>query len=207
MKQFLRKWIKRGSSNQADTFPCDDEDGSSSDNNFLLESSTEDDESESDEYFSDSGEITTVTGDENKKLTEPFTFLKDSVTEIDRIQLSLLSCFLGNKMSASTSKNVLKTFKNLFPNCSELQQVEYEHMWKCLDKNFSNEIHYCEICNAIFPDDTDEYSCSTPNCTGLRFKGVNQRKIGRQPRAKFVFANVRRQFEHLLQSPGKNNKT
>lgn len=181
----------------------ENESGCFSDCCFSELTSTEDSESELDNFTSDNDDENSVNETDKKNVSEKFTYLNDSLTETEKVELSLLSCFLGNKMSANSSKDVLKTFQKLFPNCADLQDIDYDHIWKCYDKNFSIEIHYCEICNGLFPDNPDHSTCPTSNCTGLRYKGINQRKKGRQPRAKFVFANLRRQFEYLLQSPGK----
>jgi hypothetical protein len=118
--------------------------------------------------------------------------------------LSLLSCFLRNKFSASTSRDVINTFKSTFPHSKELSTLDYENIMSNVENSNIKEFHYCVICNEIFPSDEDVFHCRTPNCDGLRYKGElsNQQKKGRQPRQCFVFTDIKKQLVDLLKTPG-----
>jgi len=58
------------------------------------------------------------------------------------------------------------------------------------------EVHYCELCFEVFPDNLDDIRCRTENCTGHRFNRDGQ------PNKCFIFADIENQLSDLLQSPG-----
>lgn len=121
----------------------------------------------------------------------------ESEFDVKNTEMEILACFLRNSIPGSGCKDILKTFKTVFPDCKGLQNIQYEHLWKYLDDDFANEFHYCESCFELFPADTDTVRCG--KCNNPRFKMLNKVK---QPRASFVMANINRQLKNLLQSPG-----
>ncbi|XP_062618615.1 uncharacterized protein LOC134280215 [Saccostrea cucullata] len=123
--------------------------------------------------------------------------LKDKV-DYEDTEMMLLSCFLRNNFSASSSKDILLTMKKAFPDCRPLQEVQYDNLWKHLNADYAYEVHYCEKCFHIFPDNQEVTNCR--QCDSPRYKhGMNGSQL---PRASFVYANMKTQLKNLLQSPG-----
>lgn len=126
--------------------------------------------------------------------------------------LTILSCFLRNNLAASACKDILDTIKGtmgeLFPNSKELSILNLGNILSHIDISPVQEVHYCILCNEVFPENTDKFRCSTVSCKGLRYKGPesSQHKKGRQPRQCFVMADTRKQLINLLQTPGKLHK-
>jgi hypothetical protein len=91
-----------------------------------------------------------------------------------------------------------------FTNLESLSYLDYDRILEYIDTNNIKEISYCTICNKTFPEDLNQFQCSSPNCDGLRFKGPlsDQLKAGRLPRQSFVFADPEKQLLNLLQSTG-----
>ena len=168
--------------------PAGDSDGSNSNNSSTMFS---DDDYDSQEYE-----------DSDNNCEEVH---KAQHSDHDSATLAVLSCFLRNNLSASASKDILKTFKTVFPQISPLQEITYETIWSKIDCSGVKEYHYCTTCNALFPFmDENVFKC-TDHCPGLRYKGAieDQLKVGRQPRGSFVLADIEKQLKHLLQTPGK----
>jgi hypothetical protein len=116
-----------------------------------------------------------------------------------KAEFCLLSCFLRNNFSANSSKDVIRTMQNAFPDCESLGKLSYEKLWGFLEADFAYEVHYCEKCQNIFPDNPGADMCH--ECGGPRYKaGINRVK---QARCSFVYANIERQLKNLLLSPGK----
>ena len=168
-------------------------DHSTSSDDSNTDVSTETSESSEDEFdrdFSDSSSSSS-TGDQDQ--------LSD--TEGQNVEMCLLSCFLRNSFSASSSKDVICTMQRAFPECESLGKLSYDKLWGFLDADFASEVHYCEKCYNIFPDNPDIDKCR--ECGSPRYKaGINRVK---QACSSFVYANVERQLKNLLQSPGKYN--
>lgn len=126
--------------------------------------------------------------------------------EQERQALSLLTCFLRNKMPASACKDVIQTFQKAFPDFEAVQKLNYVSMWNsvtnCADD--LKEFHYCSLCNEVFPENQEIYNCASQGCDGVRYKGTNQTKAGRQPQQRFVFADIKKQLQLLLESTGKD---
>lgn len=114
----------------------------------------------------------------------------------------LLSCFLRNGLSSATCKDILATMKNIFPESD--QTLDYDAIWNSVNMIKFYEYHYCTICLQLFPQNPDEFRCSTTNCPGLRYKGdvASQTKKGRTPQNIFVLADVEKQLQTLLSIPG-----
>ena len=64
--------------------------------------------------------------------------------------------------------------------------------------------NYRSVCHNSFPSNPDIFSCETPECPGLRYKGgfSAQTKSNRLARQFFVFADVKSQLKYLLQQDG-----
>lgn len=75
------------------------------------------------------------------------------------VEMCLLSCFLRNNFSASSSKDVLCTMQKAFPECKSLGNLNYEKLWGFLDADFASEVHYCEKCYRVFPNNPDVDTC------------------------------------------------
>ncbi|XP_021354853.1 uncharacterized protein LOC110451260 [Mizuhopecten yessoensis] len=118
--------------------------------------------------------------------------------------LTLLSCFLRNQFSASTSKDVIQTIKTMFKHHEDISKLDFGQMMSYVDTTPVREVHYCIKCNTVFPGDKDVFQCQTTNCDGLRYKGVlsNQQSKSRQPNQSFVFSDIRKQLIDLLKTPG-----
>lgn len=120
--------------------------------------------------------------------------------------LSLLSCFLRNQFSASASKDIIETLKEIFPKLKEINILDWVEMLSYIDNTSLKEIHYCELCTKLFPvDNEDVFHCQSTDSEGLRYKGPlrKQNKTSRQPRqSSFIFADVGKQLTDLLQTPG-----
>ena len=48
--------------------------------------------------------------------------------------LSVMSCFMRNKLSVTASKDIVETFRSTFPEGNDLQNLSYQDMWKVADK-------------------------------------------------------------------------
>lgn len=118
-----------------------------------------------------------------------------------KARLNILSCFIRNNLPATACKDILSTFKRCFPYDVALKEIKYEALWAVLDSDYANEIHYCEKCGELFPNDPEIFSCVKPGCDGIRYLGPNQHIVGK-PRASFVLANIKKQLTNLLQAPG-----
>lgn len=123
-----------------------------------------------------------------------------NLTQTDK-EMMLLSCFIKNHLPASACKDILSTLKKLFPDCTSLQQIKYECLWKSVVSKL-DDIHYCENCSRVFPDDPEEFSCRTVGCSGLRYIGTNQTARFRRPRTSFVLTDEADQIKNLLEMPG-----
>lgn len=118
--------------------------------------------------------------------------------------LSLLSCFLRNQFSACSSQDVIQTLKDTFKECEDISRLNFNEMMSYADIKPIRDVHYCVLCNEIFPENEDIFHCSTPNCEGLRYKGAlsSQQMKSRQPNQSFVFADVKQHLVDFLQTPG-----
>lgn len=87
--------------------------------------------------------------------------------EKQNVEMCLLSCFLRNSFSASSSKDVLCTMQKVFPECKSLGNLNYEKLWGFLDADFASEVHYCEKSYRVFPNNPDVDICR--KCGGPRY--------------------------------------
>ena len=167
----------------------------------LSECGMSDNEKES--FLSDSSsEEDTVSSSESSIDTDLKTDEDIPVKEFQ--SLSLLSCFLRNKFSASSSQDVLQTIKDTFKECKDIARLDFNEMMTYAGTTPAREIHYCILCNEIFPENEDIFQCSTLNCEGLRYKGSlsSQQIKSRQPKQSFVFSDMKLLLKDLLQTQG-----
>ncbi|KAH3696265.1 hypothetical protein DPMN_083730 [Dreissena polymorpha] len=122
--------------------------------------------------------------------------------------LSLVSCFLRNKFSKSSSRDVINTFKSTFHHCQELSNLDFETIMSNIEDISLKVFHYCILCKQVIPFDGDIFRCTTPNCEGLRYKGAlsNLKKKGREPVQCFLFTDIKKQLVDLLETPGNIRK-
>lgn len=99
-------------------------------------------------------------------------------SDIQKIhKLSILSCFLKHKLSAAASKDMLGLMKKISPESAVLKDIKFETLWNIAGKSSMTEVHYCELCNTVFPDDLEQYRCATHNCPGLRYLGALPKEV------------------------------
>ncbi|WAR25595.1 hypothetical protein MAR_011299 [Mya arenaria] len=94
--------------------------------------------------------------------------------------LKIVSCFRRHNLTISASKDITETMKSIFQDSKHAGILKYEYLMSFVEKHPLHEVHYCEICTELFPDDSDNYRCQTENCE----------------------ADIEKQFKDLLQSPG-----
>lgn len=87
--------------------------------------------------------------------------------------------------------------KTIFTDSEKSKILNFDYLMSFIQKYPIIEVHYCEICFEVFPDNLAELRCGTENCNGHRFDRDGQ------PRKCFVFADLQNQLADLLQSPGK----
>lgn len=162
------------------------------------------DSSSSDITSSSDSSYSTHSSDEDDEPVE--TFAKPTgLSEQEKQALTILSVFLKHNLSASASKDIMLMMKQLFPDSEALNDLSYEMLWKICGETEFKEIHYCSFCNKVFPENLQEYKCSTPGCNGLRFEGpeANQSLHTKLPRKSFIMADVEKQLASLIKVSGK----
>jgi hypothetical protein len=133
-------------------------------------------------------------------------FTKDDINFMtDELKaLKIVSCFRRHNLTVSASKDITETMKSIFHDSEHASILNYEYLMSFIGKYPILEVHYCEICTEVFPEDPNNYRCQNGNCEGYRFKGPlsKQQSKDRQPRKCFITADIGKQFTDLLQSPG-----
>lgn len=128
--------------------------------------------------------------------------------ESDVPALCAMAYRLRHKLSATACKDMLN---NLLPIlCADPKgshsHLTYAQMMSVVGETKSKTVHYCEVCNSIFPDDEDIFTCATNGCNSFRYKGTleaaSQTKKGRQPRHFFILADVKKQLACMLETKG-----
>ncbi|KAH3895967.1 hypothetical protein DPMN_020136 [Dreissena polymorpha] len=119
--------------------------------------------------------------------------------------LTIVSCFRRHNLTTSACKDIMNTVKSVCNDSKNAHMLNYDYLMTFFDSNPLNEVHYCEVCCAVFPKDLDIFQCCTINCEGLRYKGPRskQNNKDRQARKCFIIADMKNQLRDLLQSPGK----
>lgn len=96
---------------------------------------------------------------------------KQTTTNAEDKNLSLLACFLRNKLNASACRDLIGTLKSAFPNSQEIAELDYSSLLSKIETSAVYEVHYCTQCLETFPNDINIFQCQSPNCSGLRYKG------------------------------------
>lgn len=124
-----------------------------------------------------------------------------NVTECELQALCIVSYILKYNLTATAGKDLLFLLQSLFPGNTNFQNMKYEHLLSKVSKNEPKVMHYCGVCNGVFPDDPDVFQCTLADCPGLRYKGTvaNQKKQGRQPLCSFVIADIESQLRSLVE--------
>ncbi|XP_070537055.1 uncharacterized protein [Ptychodera flava] len=163
--------------------------------------------------YSDSEVSSSELSDESDEMLDRDTVVDTTVedgpiypeSEIQR--LCIMSCILRHNMSGSASKDMLQLMRILCPDSDNLKKMSYQDIMAASGDADIMTVHYCSICGGQFPEQPDEYLCSTEGCPGYRYKGPlsSQRKENRQPRSCFVLADVKRQLKYILEKKGNWN--
>ena len=147
--------------------------------------------------------------DESTDDSDPGDFMQKNsntcnLSEQEQQALRILSIFLKHNLSASASKYIIELMKSMFPGSKALDGLTYENIWKiCGDEASFQEIHYCDECNRVFPDDISQFKCSSTGCNGLRFHGPESKQpFSKLPRKSFILANVGKQLGSLIKAAG-----
>jgi hypothetical protein len=107
--------------------------------------------------------------------------------------LQLLHCFKRHNLTASASKDVLRTLKSFLPKTdSETRSLlSYKQLLSYIPACNSKEIHYCIACENVFQCDRNQSNCNKENCRG-KLKS-------------FMIADVKELFCNWLKTPGQYN--
>ena len=148
--------------------------------------------------YSDASLTSSDTSDSEKNLSE------DNVSDSANTNaLKILSCFQRHKLTASACRDILKMVKSVSVSDS-LNLFDYEHLMSFVPTTSYKDIHYCEKCESIFPENKAVYRCSDEHCPGLRYMGyLSQQHEMKQPVKSFMVADIRKLLRNLLKSPGK----
>ncbi|WAR28011.1 hypothetical protein MAR_013715, partial [Mya arenaria] len=127
-----------------------------------------------------------------------------SLSETELQALKIFSLFKRHNFTTSASRDIRQTMKSVFPSSECVTVLNLDYIYSFVDIPPMKEVHYCEICNGVFPDNLDDFRCRVENCEGFRYKGgfSHQQKKDRQPRKSFILADIKQQLKHLLKTPG-----
>lgn len=126
----------------------------------------------------------------------------NNFTKVQLQSMSLLAYVLRHNLTGVAANDMLGLLKVLCPDSTTWGNMKYEELVQLIGTDVHPKMcHYCPCCESVFPEDPGVYSCSTPNCTGLRYKGgpSAQSSSNRQPCNFFVIADVKSQLKHLLE--------
>jgi len=112
-------------------------------------------------------------------------------------ELCVLSYARRFNLSKEATQNLIKLISVLCPNMN----INHSSLMTDNDDVDCKCMHYCEKCNAVFPDDPEAFICGTAGCHGRRYKGNNaaQKQQNRQPKCSFVIANMEFQLKQILE--------
>ena len=200
-----------------DALDCRGETSQTSDSQMPIDSSTIDisdtsdsdcssDPQSSDSYYSDITLSSDESSSEEEGCAPHDTPIPSQLGEEEFRALSILSCFMRNKLTASACRDILHCINDIIPGPKTLPQ--YKSILDLTDHSKLKEVHYCSVCQSAFPDDPDQFYCVKEACLGRRYKGnahSDQTKQGRRAQNSFVFIDVRSQLQDFLQLPGKTS--
>lgn len=114
--------------------------------------------------------------------------------------VTMLAYLLRHNATGSASKDLVAMMKSLFPGSTEVQHLTVNSIWKFVSDTQHKVVHYCVICKEEFVDDTDDFLCGTPNCTGLRYQGTLHDQLikNRKPRGSFIVGDCSSQLRYVL---------
>lgn len=186
-----------GSECMSHTFHTDEESDVASSGSYSTSDSVSDTDSTSDlesqyTYSSSSVTANANSDDDTHLLTNELEALK------------IVSCFRRHNLTASACKDISATVRSLCKDSKSAHVLNYDYLMSFVDTNVLKEVHYCELCSEVFPDDPDIIRCQSASCEGFRYKGPisKQNSKDRQPRKCFIVADIKKQISDLLQSPG-----
>lgn len=187
------------------TVLADPDDESSLDSGNLVSSTEDSTSGSSSSCETDTSDSEAASTADEDELTMNYGGESGVLSKKEKQGLQILSCFLKHHLSAAASKDILSLMKTLFHDSETVKNLTIDDLWKLCGPSKLKEVHYCEECECIFPDDPTQYACQTDNCSGLRYEGglSSQIRPGHKPRKSFVLPDMKRQLSSLLEAPGK----
>ena len=162
---------------------------------FNISSTSEDSSSERSSYISDEDDTTSVVSDDSSESDD------DDVTALMTDDDVQTYCALAFSLRHNLSQDAFNDLQKLISILKPSMKINQDLFKQQLDHRC---FHYCEKCEAVFPEDENAYLCQTNNCGNFRYKGNRnaQTKPKRIPRATFVIANIENQLRSILEKEG-----
>ena len=125
-------------------------------------------------------------------------------TALQLQSLAMIAFLLRHNLTGVAANDLLGLIKVICPGSSELAGMKCDELFQVIDHVNCKMCHYCSVCHNVFPQNVDSFSCETPECSGLRYRGglAAQTKPNRLPRQFFVLADVKSQLRYLLEQDG-----
>lgn len=163
------------------------------------ELSTDSSDSSSSESESESSDDITENEEEESESNKHFKF-----TAVQLQSLAMIAFLLRHNLTGVAFNDLLDLIKVVCPGMSELENLKHDDLFQVIDDVNFNACHYCTICHNVFPTNPDIFSCETPECSGLRYKGglTAQTKPNRLPRQFFLVSDLKSQLKYLLEQDG-----
>ena len=116
----------------------------------------------------------------------------------------MIAFLLRNNLTGVAVNDLLDLIKVVCPGMSEFGNLKHDDLFQVIDDVNFKVCHYCTICHNVFPTNPDIFSCETPECSGLRYKGglTAQTKPNRLPRQFFLVSDMKSQLKYLLEQDG-----
>lgn len=115
----------------------------------------------------------------------------------------MIAFLLRHNLTGVAVDDLLGLVKVICPGL-ELGDVKSNKLFQVIDSVQYKVFHYCSICHNVYPLDPEIFSCETPNCSGLRYKGglTAQQKQNRVPRQFFLLSDLKLPLKYLLEQDG-----
>ena len=128
----------------------------------------------------------------------------DKFTAVQLQSLAMIAFLLRHNLTGVAVNDLLDLIKVVCPGMSELGNLKHDDLFQVIDEVNFKVCHYCTICHNVFPTNPDIFSCETPECSGLRYKGglTAQTKPNRLPRQFFLVSDMKSQLKYLLEQDG-----
>ena len=125
-------------------------------------------------------------------------------TALQLQSLAVIAFLLRHNLTGVAANDLLGLIKVICPGSSELAGMKCNELFQVIDHVNCKMCHYCSVCHNVFPQNVDSFSCETPECSGLRYRGrlAAQTKPNCLPRQFFVLADVKSQLRYLLEQDG-----